>query len=195
MEDNDEAVDLWLRTNIPKVEKQSGDTNDGSNLEEMSMCSICEKEMPKLNPGINTFQLCLQWIKESKDLINKNDNEEYDNFAKENATRSQGDDEIEFNRIPIAGENESDCEDSDNYEDEEDSTFPYLDGEDLEDAKSTEIEDNDFQSVPVVIALSGPITDEHEQEDGEVDSDTDDESIGITISTICNNTTVEQNKA
>jgi hypothetical protein len=90
------------------------------------MCSICETEMPKSNLDINTCQLCLQWIKESKDLINKNDNEEEDNIARDNATRSQGDDEIECSRIPIAGENESDYEDSDEYEEEEDSIFPYL---------------------------------------------------------------------
>ncbi len=195
MEDNDRAVDLWLRTNIPKAEKKSGDINDESNLEEMTMCSICEKEVPKINHDINTCQLCLQWIKESKDLINKNDNVEDDNVVKENATRSQGDDEIEFNRIPIAGENESDYEDSDEYEEEEDSTFPYLDGEDLEDANSSDTEDNDFQSVPVVIALSGPITEDQEQEDGQIDSETDNESIGITISTIFNETTVEQQQS
>ncbi len=72
------------------------------------------------------------------------------------------------------------------------STFPYLDGEDIEDANSTDTEDDDFQSVPVVIALSGPITEEQEQEDGQVDSDTDNESIGTTISTMFNETTVEQ---
>ena len=57
MEDNDKAMDLWMRTNIPKAEKKSGDTNDDSNLEEMTMCSICETEMPNINPDINTCQL------------------------------------------------------------------------------------------------------------------------------------------
>ncbi len=159
------------------------------------MCSICETEMPKINPDINTCQLCLQWAKESKDLINKNDHEEDDNFVKENATRDQGDDEMEFSRIPIAGENESDYEDSDKYEEEEDSTLPYLDAEDLEDANSTDTEDNVLQSVPVVIALSGPITDEQEHEDRQRDSDTDDESIGITASTMFNETTVDQQQS
>jgi hypothetical protein len=145
MEDVDKAVDLWLRTNIPKAEKKNGDTEDDSYLEEMTLCSICEQEMSKLDPGIHTCQRCLQWIKESTDLINK-DNKEEDNFKQGNA-RTQGDDEIEFNRIPIAGENESDYEDSDEYEEEEDSTFPDLHGEDLEEANSTDTEDSEFQSV------------------------------------------------
>ncbi len=191
MEDNDKAVDLWLRTNIPKAEKKSEDTNEDSNLEETTRCSICEMDMPKINQDINTCQMCLQWIKESTNLINKN--EEDDTFAKENATRSQRDDEIEFSRIPIAGENESDYEDSDEYEEEEDSTFPYLDGEDNEDTNSNDTEDADFQSIPVVIALSGPTTEEQEQEDGQIeDSDTDNESLGTTISTMFNDETVEQ---
>jgi hypothetical protein len=71
MKDNSKEVDLWLRTNIPNAEKKSGDNYDDSNLEEMTMCSICETEMPNRNLDINTCQLCLQWIKESKDLINK----------------------------------------------------------------------------------------------------------------------------
>jgi hypothetical protein len=60
MEDNDKAVDLWLRTNIPKAEKKNEDTNEDSNLEEATICSICEMEMPKINHDINTCQLCLQ---------------------------------------------------------------------------------------------------------------------------------------
>jgi hypothetical protein len=189
MEDNEKALDLWLRTNIPKTEKKNGDINDDSYLEEMPLCFICEKEMPKLNHGINTCQRCLQWIKESTDLINK-DNEEEDNFEKGNATRNQGDDKIEFHRIPIAGENESDYEDSDEYEEEEDSTFPYLYGEDLEEANSTDTEDSEFQNVPVVIALSGPTADDQEHADGQEDSDTEDD--GITISTMFNETEEEQ---
>jgi hypothetical protein len=126
------------QANIPKAEKKNGDTNDDSYLEEMTLCSICEREIPKVNPGINICQRCLQWIKESTDLINKKDDEAEDKFDKVNATRNQGDDEIEFNRIPIAGENESDYDDSDEYEEEEDFTFLYLDGEDLEEANSTD---------------------------------------------------------
>ena len=91
MEDNDKAVDLWLRTNIPKADKKNGDADDDSYLEEMTLCSICEKEMPKLDPGINTCQRCLQWIKESTDLINTVNKEE--NSIKKGNERTQGDDE------------------------------------------------------------------------------------------------------
>ena len=81
MEDNEKALNLWLRTNIPKAEKKNEDTDDDSYLEEMTLCSVCEREMPKLNQGINTCQRCLQWIKDSTDLINK-DNEEEENFKR-----------------------------------------------------------------------------------------------------------------
>ncbi len=57
-------------------------------------------------------------------------------------TRTQTDDETEFQRIPIAGENESDYEDNDEYEEEEDLRMPYLDQEDLDEANSTDTEDD-----------------------------------------------------
>ena len=59
--------------------------------------------------------------------------------------KSQIDDETEFDRIPIAGENESDYEDSDEYEEEEDSIFPYLEGEDNDDNNSTDTEEVSFK--------------------------------------------------
>jgi hypothetical protein len=43
-----------------------------------------------------------------------------DKQEKGNLTRTHTDDEKEFERIPIAEENESDYEDSDEYEEEED---------------------------------------------------------------------------
>jgi hypothetical protein len=103
--DNEEELNSCLRTNIPNSEKKNGDKNVESNLEEMTLCSIC------------------------------------------------------------------DYEDSDEYEEEEDSTLPYLDGEDIEDANSTVTEDNDFHNAPVVIALSGPASDNYEQEEEKNNSD------------------------
>jgi hypothetical protein len=46
-----------------------------------------------------------------------------------------------------------------------------------------------------VVALSGPTTEEQEQEDGQVDSDIDNEYLGTTISTMFNETTVEQQQS
>jgi hypothetical protein len=141
---------------MSKAEKRNEDTNEDPNLEEMTLCSVCEKEMPTITTGINTCTMCKQWIKESLELIAKKDDDKEENHGKGNFTRTQNDDEQEFERIPIAGENESDCEDSDEYEEEEDSSLLYLDGEDLEDTNSTNTEDSHFESVPIVIALSGP---------------------------------------
>ncbi len=58
--DNEESVRMWLNTNMPKAGKRIEDTYDDSNPEEMTVCSVCEKEMLKLDPGINTCQRCLQ---------------------------------------------------------------------------------------------------------------------------------------
>jgi hypothetical protein len=80
-------------------------------------------------------------------------------------TKTQNDDEQEFMRIPIAGENDSDYDDSNEFEEEEDSTMPYLEEDDLEDTNSTNTEDSDVQSLPIVLALSEPATDEVEQTD------------------------------
>jgi hypothetical protein len=59
--------------------------------------------------------------------------------------KSQIDDETEFDRIPIAGENESDYEDIDESEEEEDSILPYLEGEDNDDNNSTDTEEVSFK--------------------------------------------------
>jgi hypothetical protein len=142
-----------LQTNTPNTQKKNGDTNNDPNLEETTLCSVCENEMSTPKPGIYTCNKCQQWIKECLEIIAIKDE---DKQEKGNLTRTQRDDETEFERIPIAGENESDCEDSDEYEEEEDSSLPYLDGEDLEDTNSTNTEDSHFESVPIVIALSGP---------------------------------------
>ncbi len=40
--DNEEDLNSWLRTNIPSAEKRNGDENDESNLEEITLCSVCE---------------------------------------------------------------------------------------------------------------------------------------------------------
>jgi hypothetical protein len=54
--DNEDELNSWLRTNIPSAEKRNGDKNDESNLEEMTLCSVCEKEMFTFNTGINTCE-------------------------------------------------------------------------------------------------------------------------------------------
>jgi hypothetical protein len=108
--DNEEDLHSWLRTNIPSAEKRNGDKDDESNLEEITLCSVCEKEMFATNIGINTCTWCQEWIKDSLELIAKKDDKE--KCDKGNSTKIQRDDETEFKRIPIAGENESDYEDS-----------------------------------------------------------------------------------
>jgi hypothetical protein len=114
----------------------------------MTGCSICEKEMTAINQDINTCERCLQWIKESLVLVKTKDGNE-DKHGTTNFTRTQNDDEQEYVRIPIAGENESDYGDSDEYEEEEDSILPYLEGDDLEDTNSTNTEDSDVTSLPI----------------------------------------------
>ncbi len=144
MNDNEQALNLWLQTNVPHAEKKNGDTNVDTDLEEMTICSVCEREMHKLNLGINTCQGCLQWIRRSTQ-----NNDDYEaKHEKERMAQSQIDDETEFDRIPTAGENESDYEDSDEYEEEEDSILPYLEGEDNDDNNSTDTEDSELQSIP-----------------------------------------------
>jgi hypothetical protein len=152
------------------------------------VCSICEREMHKLNLGINTCQEFQQWIQRS---TKKNDDYEA-KHEKERMAKSQIDDETEFDRITIAGENESDYEGSDEYEEEEDSILPYLEGEDNEDTNSTDTEDSELQSDPIMIALSRPTQENNEQENEQTGTDTDDDYIGITIATMFNETTEEQ---
>jgi hypothetical protein len=188
--DREESLRMWLQTNMPKAEKRKEDTHDDSNLEEMTVCSVCEKEMPTINPGINTCIKCQQWINESLELNTKKEDNNEDKDSTSTFTRTQNDDEQELVRIPIAGENESDYEDSDEYEEEEDSLFPDRAEDDLEDTNSNNTEDSDVQSLPIVIALSGPATDDIEQADGKTDSETEDDS--MTIATMINETTEEQ---
>ncbi len=184
--DNEESLRLWLTANLPRAKKRI--EGDNSNLEEMKLCSICERDMHNLNLEINTCQECLQWIQRSTQ------NEDYESKnEKARMIKSQIDDETEFDRIPIAGENESDYEDSDEYEEEEDSILPYLEGEDNDDTNSTDTEDSVLQSVPIVIALSGPAQENNENEIKQTDTDTDDDStIDETIATMFNETTNEQ---
>jgi hypothetical protein len=42
-QDNEESLQLWLKTNISKPNKKIGDTSDDTHLEEMAVFSICEK--------------------------------------------------------------------------------------------------------------------------------------------------------
>ncbi len=181
-----------MRTNIPHAEKKNGDNNDDPDLEEMTVCSICERDIHRLNHDINTCQECQQWIQRS---TQKNDDYEA-KHEKERMAKSQIDDETEFDRIPIAGENKSDYEDSDEYEEEENSILPYLEGEANEDTNSTDTEVSELQNVPIVIALSGPAQENNERKNEQKDTDTDDDSISTTIATIFNAGTAssQQNK-
>jgi hypothetical protein len=85
---------------MPNAEKKYEDSNEDSYYETMTLCSVCEKEMPTLNYDISTCQRCQQWIKESLELTAKNDSDKEDNFDKGN-TRTQRDDETEFKRISM----------------------------------------------------------------------------------------------
>jgi hypothetical protein len=189
--DDENSLQLWLKTNMPKAGKKNGDTCDDTNLEEMAICSVCEKEMNTTNPSIITYQRCQQWIEEClKPIGQKQDKEQI--HGKVNMTRNQTDDETEFHRIPIAGENESDYGDSDEYEEEEDSILPYLEGEDNDDSNSTDTDDSEFQNVPIVIVLSEPAQENNGKEIEQTDTDTDDDSIGETIAAMFNEKTDEQ---
>jgi hypothetical protein len=140
MNDNEQALKLWLRTSIPHAEKKNGDTNDDPDLEEMTVCSICEREINKLNLGINTCQECLQWIQRS---TQKNDDYEA-KHEKERMEKSQIDDETD-----MTGSRSQ--EKMNEYDEEEDSSLPYLEGEDNEDTNSTDTaEDSELQNVPIV---------------------------------------------
>jgi hypothetical protein len=90
------------------------------------------------NPGIITCQRCQQWTQKCLKLTEQKNDDNEEKQTQGTLARTQTDDETEFDRIPIAGENESDYGDSDEYEEEEDSSLPYLDGEDLEDTNSTD---------------------------------------------------------
>ena len=123
--DHEESLRLWMQTNKPKAEKKS-EKEDETNLEEMTLCSVCDQEMSKIRPGINTCQECQQCVNECKEINTQNNEDCETKHQKERMSKAQNDDETEFDRIPIAGENESDYEDSDDIEEEEDSILPYL---------------------------------------------------------------------
>jgi hypothetical protein len=65
--------------------------------------------------------MCQQWVNECLDLITKKNDDSEEKQAQGNLTRTQTDDETKFERIPIAGENESNYENSDEYEEDKDS--------------------------------------------------------------------------
>jgi hypothetical protein len=56
--DREESLRMRLQTNMPKAEKRNEDTHDDSNLEEITVCSVCEKEMPAINQDVNTCERC-----------------------------------------------------------------------------------------------------------------------------------------
>jgi hypothetical protein len=159
-DDNEESLRLWLQTNKPKAQKKNEGTDDTTNLEEMTLCSVCDQEMPKIRPGINTCQECQQWVIDCKGLV---ENEE--RHTRDNMTKTQNDDETEFARIPIAGENDSDYDtDNDEYKEEEDSRLPYLDGDDRAKDNLSDTDDDEFQLIPIVHAITGANTSAKEQE-------------------------------
>ena len=179
-EGNEESLRLWLQTNKPKAEKRNEAKDDATNLEEMTLCSVCDQEMPRSKPGINTCQECQQWVMDSKDL----------NTTKFQ-TKAQNDDETEFQRIPIAGENDSDYDtDSDEYKEEENSRLPYLDGVHREDDHSSDNDDDEFIGIPIVHAIPGTEMDEQGQEDKMKVKDDGVETTEITLtSTLTDNIT------
>jgi hypothetical protein len=160
VDDNEESLRLWLQTNNPKAQKKIEGTDDATNLEEMMLCSVCDQEMSKISPGINTCQECQQWVNDCKGLV---ENEE--THTRDNMTKTQTDDETEFARIPIAGENDSDYDtDSDEYKEEEDSRLPYLDGDNRVKDNLSDTDDDEFPLIPIVHAITGTNTSDKEQE-------------------------------
>jgi hypothetical protein len=116
--------------------------------------------MSKISPGINTCQECQQWVNDCKGLV---ENEE--THTRDNMTKTQTDDETEFARIPIAGENDSDYDtDSDEYKEEEDSRLPYLDGDNRVKDNLSDTDDDEFPLIPIVHAITGTNTSDKEQE-------------------------------
>ncbi len=98
-DDNEESLRLWMQTNKPKAEKKSDAKEDATNLEEMTLCFVCDQEMPKIRPGINTCQGCQQWVNDCKGLTKNGNVENEERQARDNMTKTQNDDETEFARI------------------------------------------------------------------------------------------------
>jgi hypothetical protein len=68
-DNNEESLRLWLQTNKPKAQKKNEGTDDDTNLEESTLCSVCDQEMLKIRPGTNTCQGCQQWVLDCKGLV------------------------------------------------------------------------------------------------------------------------------